>query len=41
MNKQIYNCAKFNNDDVIGIKEDLDDLVEYMDKQHGKEECKT
>ena len=25
-NKQIYNCAKFNEDDVIGIKEDLEDL---------------
>lgn len=32
MNKQIYNCAKFNHDDVIGIKEDLDDLIEYMEK---------
>ena len=30
MNKQIYNCAKFNNDDVIGIKTDLDDLIIYM-----------
>ncbi len=33
MNKQIYNCAKFNHDDVIGIKEDLDDLIKYMEKQ--------
>lgn len=32
MNKQIYICAKFNHDDVIGIKEDLDDLIEYMEK---------
>lgn len=40
MNKQIYNCAKFNNDDVIGIKEDLDDLIEYMEKQGGIDEHK-
>lgn len=40
MNKQIYNCAKFNNDDVIGIKEDLDDLIEYINKQGGKDEHK-
>lgn len=30
MNKQIYNCAKFNNDDVIGIKEDLEDLKNIL-----------
>lgn len=40
MNKQIYNCAKFNNDDVIGIKEDLNNLIEYMDKQGGIDEYK-
>lgn len=33
MNKQIYNCAKFNNDDVIGIKTDLDDLIIYMEEK--------
>lgn len=40
MNKQIYNCAKFNNDDVIGIKEDLDDLIKYMEKQDSIDEHK-
>ena len=40
MNKQIYNCAKFNNDDVIGIKEDLDDLIKYMEKQDDIDEHK-
>lgn len=41
MNKQIYNCAKFNNEDVIGIKEDLDDLIEYINKQGSKAEHKN
>ena len=27
LNTQIYNCAKFNKDDVIGIKEDLEELL--------------
>lgn len=35
MNKQIYNCAKFNNEDVIGIKGDLDDLIDYINNQGG------
>ena len=30
MNKQIYNCAKYNEDDVIGIKEDLEDLKNIL-----------
>ena len=30
MNRQIYFTAKFNNDDVIGFKEDLDDLLESL-----------
>lgn len=30
MNKQIYNCAKFNEEDVIGIKEDLEDLKNIL-----------
>lgn len=30
MNKQIYNCAKFNEDDVIGLKDDLDDLKKTL-----------
>ena len=33
MNKQIYNCAKFNGDDVIGIKDDLNDLVNYINSK--------
>lgn len=30
MNQQIYNCAKYNEDDVIGIKEDLEDLKNIL-----------
>ena len=30
LNKQIYYNAKFNNDDVIGIKDDLNDLLEII-----------
>ena len=36
MNKQIYNCAKYNKDDVIGIKDDLDDLMLYINDQEDK-----
>ena len=27
MNKQIYNCTKYNSEDIIGIKNDLEDLI--------------
>jgi len=30
MNKQIYSCAKKNGEDVIGIKDDLEDLLLYI-----------
>lgn len=30
MNKQVYSCAKFRNDDVIGIKDDLEDLLKNI-----------
>lgn len=30
LNKQIYYNAKFKNDDVIGIKDDLNDLLEII-----------
>ncbi len=40
MNKQIYNCAKFNNDDVIGKKTDLDDLIKYINNQGDRDEHK-
>lgn len=31
LNKQIYYCAKHNKDDVIGLKDDLDELIEMIE----------